>query len=66
MSGVRSDFLSLEPVTDQWIEMANGERIAVEGCGPVSLILGGKIVQEADWLFVPSLAVRLQSVRLHR
>ena len=57
MSGVRSDFLSLEPVVDQWIEMANGERIAVEGRGPVSLLLGGKIVQEADWLFVPSLAM---------
>ena len=66
MSGVRSDFLSLEPVADQWIEMANGERIAVEGRGPVSLLLGGKIVQEADWLFVPSLAMRLKSVRLHR
>ena len=64
--GVRSDFLLLEPVADQWIEMANGERIAVEGRGPVSLLLGGKIVQEADWLFVPSLAMRLKSVRLHR
>ena len=37
---------SLEPVTDQWIEMANGACIAVEGHGPMSLTLGGKIVQD--------------------
>ena len=66
MSGNRDDFESLEPVSNTFISMANGDSIPVAGRGTVRLTLGTRIVREANWLYVPPLAMRLKSVRLHR
>ena len=66
MSGNRLDFISLDSATNMTICTANGEHLAVQGIGTVLLHLGGKLVLEHNWLYVPGLTMRLKSVRVHR
>jgi hypothetical protein len=65
MTPFREDFESLHPVSDTFVNMANGENIPVLGEGVVRLQLGKHVVREAGWLYVPGLSTRLKSVHLH-
>ena len=66
MSSHKEDFTDLELSSGTYISLANGDTIPVAGIGTVTLTLGNRIVREHGWLYVPDLAMRLKSVRLHR
>ena len=66
MSGHQADFVTHEPVHNMTISLADGSDVPVTGKGTVRLNLGGKVIEEHNWLHVPTLSMRLKSVRLHR
>ena len=54
------------PLVDQYVEMGDGSRVPIVGCGTVNVCLGGHTVRLADCLHVPTLDVHLLSIRVHR
>ena len=59
-------FTEMSDLQNTYILTADNTPVEVLGKGTIQVLMGKKVIQLADVLFVPSLSMPLFSVRVHR